>query len=267
VAGRRRKRSLKLALKNSHQGPVDQPREKPTLGIVETDRFCDECGYNLRTQCVFRDTATNLLLVRCPECARVHPANQLSTVAKPWLKRFATLALFGWMVFLLVVAVMACMGELGLHIAIYEQLTHSMGNRRVYRPWNDDEDFGLIATLGAISAVIGFIEITLLAISAHHWRRWGYVLIAVLLPSVPLAMVMFGISRDGADMLPQAMWRLLLHWGLQVCGGIVAALLGRPFARLLAWAFVPPKPRATLAYLWLADGKTPPGKKQLAVEA
>lgn len=246
---------------------MEQPRERPTLGLVETDRFCEECGYNLRTQSVFRDAPTNLLLVRCPECARVHPANQLSTAAKPWLKRLATLALFVWMVFLLAIAFAGCMAELGMHIATYDQLTHAVGNRRVYRVPGDRGDIGMITTFCAISAVIGFIQVMLLVVSSHHWRRWGYVLVALLLPCLPLSMAMFGISRDSADLLSQAMWHLLLYWGMQIGGGTVAAFLGRPLARLLAWAFIPPRPRATLAYLWLADGLTPPGKKQLSLES
>ena len=38
----------------------------------------------------------------------------------------------------------------------------------------------------------------------------------------------------------------------------VGLLIGRPLGRIAVIALVPPRPRQFLAFLWLADGKTPP---------
>ncbi len=72
----------------------------PLVAEIETDRFCDECGYNLRTQAVRRDTQTGLLLARCPECGRYHAANQETSASRPWLRRLATMLLSWWVLFL-----------------------------------------------------------------------------------------------------------------------------------------------------------------------
>lgn len=41
-------------------------------------------------------------------------------------------------------------------------------------------------------------------------------------------------------------------------GVVIGAMIGRPTARGLMRAFLPPRLRSSLAFLWLADGKTPP---------
>jgi len=40
----------------------------PVIGHVQTDTFCEGCGYNLHTQAVVREARLGILICRCPEC-------------------------------------------------------------------------------------------------------------------------------------------------------------------------------------------------------
>ncbi|MCH9033923.1 MAG: hypothetical protein IID42_05400 [Planctomycetes bacterium] len=76
-----------------------------TLACVESDRFCNRCGYNLRTLPIRRDDRTKILLVRCTECGQYQPANDLAAVTRPWLHRVSAFFLILWIVFLVAVYV------------------------------------------------------------------------------------------------------------------------------------------------------------------
>ncbi len=67
---------------------------EPMVGRIETDRFCDECGFNMRTAPVYRDGRTRLLLARCTECGRIHDAAQLTSAGRVWLTRLGVFASF-----------------------------------------------------------------------------------------------------------------------------------------------------------------------------
>lgn len=69
----------------------------PAAAQVQTDRYCTQCGYNLLTQPVRRDTRTNVLLVRCPECGGFEAAADAGTVRRVWLERLGKVLLMGWM--------------------------------------------------------------------------------------------------------------------------------------------------------------------------
>ena len=79
-------------------------------GHLETDTFCDGCGYNLHGQPVARDPRLGLLVCRCPECGGWHAAGKGTTAASLWLSRVGTLALGLWVLIVLFGAFWACVG-------------------------------------------------------------------------------------------------------------------------------------------------------------
>jgi hypothetical protein len=116
-----------------------------------------------------------------------------------------------------------------------------------------------VALVIATSFAVTFVAALAMLVVFHHWRRWVYVLI-VLAGPLALAVIVAMVWRDEAPHL--------LSWGLayiayhvlaQVAGGLTGVAFGRPTARGLVRAFVPLSWRAPLAYLWLVDGKKPPG--------
>jgi len=243
--------------KATGEGPPAIGDERTTLGLVEIDRYCDECGFNLRGQHVFRDGASRLVLVRCSECGTLTPANQLTTNARgAWFRRLAGVLLLGWIVFLLWFMFIAGVIEVAVQIATSEllDLDHTRSDVYELAARNALELGWYVFVSFAVPAVV----MTLIVVAAHHWKRWGYALVAVLLPLIP-AMLVHAVARHE---FPDAVHRMTpffkAHTGVQILGGMTGALLGRPFVRLLATLFLPPRARQALAFLWLADRKTPP---------
>jgi hypothetical protein len=91
------------------------------VAFVEIDRYCEACGYNLRTQAVRRDPRTQVLLTRCPECGRHHPAADGTTAARAWVRRFSPLLLCGWVLLVLGGVVGVFSAACGIS---YDQLGH-----------------------------------------------------------------------------------------------------------------------------------------------
>ncbi|MEM8874298.1 MAG: hypothetical protein AAGD32_08555 [Planctomycetota bacterium] len=112
------------------------------MAQVETDLFCNECGFNLHAQRVWRDERLDLLLCRCPECGRHHPAGQVVSATRPWLRRFGILLLSVW-VLGVIGFVLACgAAQFGMLVAHHEgfcsygQMTRD--GRLVTREWRVD---------------------------------------------------------------------------------------------------------------------------------
>ena len=112
---------------HTHEDVQSAFATQPIVATIEVDRFCEKCGYNLRTQPVRRDPRTEILLCRCPECGRFEYARDGSTAGRVWLNRLGTWMTFGWMA-LLILAVLALGGaHLGLISGTVDELTR-------YRP-------------------------------------------------------------------------------------------------------------------------------------
>ena len=105
--------------------PTSRFEDLPQVALVETDCYCQGCGYNLRTQAVRRDPRTQLLIARCPECQRYHPAAQATTVGRLWLQRLATLLLFVWIALVGSGIVGILFGQGGLSYGTLDELTTS----------------------------------------------------------------------------------------------------------------------------------------------
>jgi hypothetical protein len=78
---------------------IDQPtilRPLERHPQLETDHFCEQCGYNLHGQPVSRDPRTQIVICRCPECGRFAAAGKDGTAGSLWLSRFAATVLVAW---------------------------------------------------------------------------------------------------------------------------------------------------------------------------
>lgn len=97
------------------------------LAVIETDAFCERCGFNLRSRPVWRDERLGLLVCQCPECGGYQSATGRATALTPWLHRLALLAAIVW-VGLSIAYAAALFGSLfGLQAIASESLTvHSM---------------------------------------------------------------------------------------------------------------------------------------------
>ncbi len=260
--------------------PVAEFDQQPTIALIETDRFCDGCGYNLRTQQVRRDPRTDLLLCRCPECGRFHPAREGTTAGHVWLRRLGTVLLFVWIVLLLSVGLGLGSAQLGINIATLEELTtyrHANITTTVTpqgivtitsssgpTPWRREVDpqfehyAEFIALMAGLSLALGFLLILVAVTAMHHWRRWGYYVLALAMPFAAGALAWKIWAMDNPHLAEWATMYVLGFSAAYLIGALLGIPLGRPLARLLATLLLPPRVRPVLSFLWLADGKEPP---------
>jgi hypothetical protein len=253
------------------------------VGTLQTDIFCEGCGYNLYSQVVTRDDRLNLLVCRCPECGRFAAAGQGSTIGRVWLNRFGTSLLVGWVMFLFCGFGLA---TLFMGIFPYSHLRnfshwqsdespnagtgmrshyyYAVGsNRRSYDDAAGDDEmrgewiemYMTIAAAGILAFLVGIFN----AVFFWHLKS-NTRMVALVFPLIAFV---------GASMcwLLDYMSRFLHGWGMTrlgaylllesicVMAGVVA---GRTIARAILRWFIPPKVRQHLAFLWTVDGKKAP---------
>jgi len=253
------------AMDNDRIDPVDTTpwfAALPKVAAVEIDRYCENCGYNLRTQPVRRDDRTQVPLVRCPECGRYQAAAQTATPLRPWLQRLGVFGLWAWMLFLLwfggfLLFLSGVVSYGTLHeLASWRQVPQGQYQLAV-RERDEYWVWFLVAVIGS-SAALAFTGAWLLVVACHHWRRVAYVAPAILAPILP-AVIVWLIWRDEAPHLLGWGTRYIgTHLATQWCAALIAVFAGRPLARLLARVLLPGRARTPLTFLWLADGKSPP---------
>src|SRR3712207_1649827 len=96
--------------------PLPPQRTLEQQAQLETDSFCAHCGYNLHGQVVTRDERLDILICRCPECGRHHPAGHQTATTSIWLTRLATALLSLWVLVVVRVVVLSpiLFGMMGL---------------------------------------------------------------------------------------------------------------------------------------------------------
>ncbi len=240
------------------------------VATIELDRFCDGCGYNLRTQAVRRDPRTQILMCRCPECGRFHPAADHTTVARPWLRRLGAMALAVWIFAIGGGVIGLAIGQGGLTVLALDELgrpryiiSRDLAKRTRMpslhtMPGSYEYKFAL-GVCSAGSLALSFVGIGLLTVFCHHWPRSVYVVVAALLPVSVMAVVWVAVWIDKNEPIGWMTQYFFYMTIVQIGGGLLGVIGGRPLARLLAVVFLPPRSRQVLAFLWLIDGKTPPG--------
>ncbi|HEX8523323.1 MAG TPA: hypothetical protein VF669_13790 [Tepidisphaeraceae bacterium] len=270
---------------------------------LETDCFCTHCGYNLHGQPVERDERLGILICRCPECGRHHPAGHQTAATNIWLTRLATALLSFWVILVLGVVVLAAVlfGVIGfLHTDIYLQSSmvdaagrmieyRQIGNTSTYGPVYVDtgetapssplyravrrnrntktvmEAWEPIIFVNLFSIGVGIAAGLLLVVFVWHWRKRRYYLMALL----PFASAGFTIAtlfgNDYYDWVRGWMiQRMAYHAAVQSATFAFGVLIGRPVGRTLLRMFVPPRPRQVFNFLWRVDGKVPPAPPKVA---
>lgn len=247
----------------------------PAVACVEADRFCEDCGYNLRTQAVRREPRTRILLARCPECGRCHAANDSTSAARPWLRRLGLFLLLCWSALIICGAVMVLVGQ---GAVIYHTLYALTTRRHVetvktlpggstftwvttgpVEPMTDSPRYPLTILVAAVASFgLGIVAASIAVVVFHHWSRRSYLWLALTGPTVVAGVVCVAWWYEA---------RHLFTWGLphivgqalaQMLGGMAGISLGRPLVRLIVRVLFPPGLRSPLAFLWLADGLRPP---------
>lgn len=229
----------------------------PILSQLENDRFCEGCGYNLRMQGVRRDPRLDILLVRCPECGRYHPVSIAGTTRQVWVQRLVGILMLAYILLMLsLIAGLICLEVFITAITLEE--AHDAYGRQPYGGLIGSE-YDLIVNLGFCASLLaGFVGVALATILFHHWNRLAYLIYAAVTP-VPAVLVVWFMLMNAPPSLSLGSPLISLFAGLEVLGGLVGILAGRPVARLLTRVLVPPGLRSYLAFLWSVDGLEPPG--------
>lgn len=223
-----------------------------TIARFELDAFCETCGYNLRGQEVWKDERLGLLICRCPECGTHQPANQSLPSKRLWVKWFTPAVLIVWITIVFGMHAAA----MGITFATWVGVTEII--EYASRGFGNEQDGVAIFMLGAVDAMLGLILALFSAIAFGHWPTIGRIVLAVLWPSVPFAMFLFGWLYLKEEEMGIAAPQIMLMVSIEIAAGIVGALIGRPVARLAVRVFLPKGMRQGMAFLWTCDGMKPP---------
>lgn len=241
------------------------------VAVIDLDRFCNHCGYNLRTLPVYRDDRTGIPVVRCTECGRYQAANDGATAVRPWLNRLTGLILWCWILAVLGgLFVIAC-GEGGISYATLDELTEHGGyttqqvGATTIRTWTrigplqidtDYEDYRLfITTILVTSFALAFASGLYLVVVFPHWPRLAYVGVVLALPLAVGLIIGVSWSQQAPHLFAWGVPYIIAHAAVQLLGGFVGVRFGRPTARMTVRLVLPSSLRPRLAYLWLADNK------------
>jgi len=104
--------------------PPPKPVPLQRQGRIETDTFCEHCGYNLHSQPVTLDERLGIRVARCPECGHFIAAGRATSAASLWLSRVATLALAFWVLVILFAIVWLCIGLGAVQVVHVEEFSH-----------------------------------------------------------------------------------------------------------------------------------------------
>lgn len=246
-----------------------------SVGVIEADRFCEVCGYNLRTQPVRREPTTQILLCRCPECGRFEAAGVASSAGRALLRRTSVLMLATWIALILGVFITAGIFDgvmsafhfdittqyvhrsAGINTRLAAQLPQGLQSGYVIRALPPQAELTMWTVLFGCSLGIGLVTGFLAVVALHYWRRWQRLLLVILMPCIA-GLVLVAVIASDVPHLVGYMGRIVTtHALLQIAGGMVGLIGGRSFARLLVRMFVPPSWRGPLSHLWQMDGLPP----------
>lgn len=230
------------------------------VGVVELDRYCQRCGYNLITQPVRREPRLDVLIVRCPECGRFESTTDVHA-RRLWLSRLLKVALVVWIAVALLSFGAAC-GLLAAPVfaIINDSLTWTQQAetpprwvRAVRTP-----DLETVALAIVASLFVAFAFVAAATVLVYHWRRWAFFLLALLLPTIAAAFASSIWYKELPKLWPLFWECIWLHWRIQIAAGLLGAVAGRATARLLARLLIPASLRSAVSFLWLADQLPPP---------
>jgi hypothetical protein len=210
------------------------------IGQVQGDSFCAHCNYNLFSQIIFRDERLKIAVCRCPECGGFTAGAALGMAATRAQHRTAVGLIVIYVLFLLAFFSIGAAILFGLQTEVVSEASYedfSMGPAI----WA-----GILAGLGGV-AVAAFLW--------HIRRRFQIICLAV---PILLALLTWGNHTWGGPQ-PGVLKALAAITALQVAAMAVGVLAGRIITRGILTLLLPVGVRRYLNFLWLVDGKTPPG--------
>jgi hypothetical protein len=244
----------------------------PLVGHVQSDAFCEGCGYNLHTQPVTRDPRLGILTCRCPECGRFSAAANLTPVRHVWLNRLGLGMLLAWVLFLLGFFALLTLFH-GLMANAFVQESVQFQNIPPTNPgavWRYHyvkrpppatlEQASQLrfqkTVIVVVTVLLGVIAGGAVSVFMWHTRGWRR-LVAFVPALIGVGVTFLGWSNDPSarfiqDVVQTQTGICLL---LESAGAVLGLWLGRPTARAALSILLPPKPRQHLAFLWTTDGK------------
>ncbi len=260
-----------LVTKINDSASPDPSSDVLPVAYVETDRYCDDCGYNLRTRPIHRDERTGILITRCNECGRYVAAANTTGAGQLWLQRLWTLLLGTWILIVGAAAVSIGSGLGGISYGTLDELTQRKwvkvdqpgGATHTSVAYEVREQIpyyrAFIALVSAGSFALAFLAATMAAVVFHHWRRWVYWPVLMAIPIVVnLGFVRLIWQADAPGLESWGMRYITHHTCVQLAGCAVGILAGRFLVRTVVRVVLPPRVRSALAFLWLVDNKPVP---------
>jgi len=249
------------------------------VACIELDRFCEKCGYNLRTLPVYRDERTGIPVVRCTECGQFQSANDAATAFRPWLHRLTSLVIGVWVLCMIGIFFWLGIAEGAMSYATLDEMTHRAGTQvqRIgtmtirtgigtgpMQVWSDMPDHDLFVSCMMIgSFCLAFVVGLLASVLCPHWRRVVGAAVAAGMALVAGVVIAVTWDYEAPNLLTWGLPYIAGHTGMQILGGVIGAAYGRPITRGIVRVFLPPSVRPRLAYLWLTDGKEVPADANL----
>jgi hypothetical protein len=251
---------------------------------VQTDAFCDHCGYNLNTQPVMKDERLGILVSRCPECGRYIAAGQTTAAGRVWLNRVVTSLLAAWTLCILLAFALFTLffGVLAFGHAADATEVRSIntftGNsirmpgpfnpynyQRVVREFTPDqadearsyhtEQIIVTSITIALALLLGMLSASFFW-HVRGWRRF----LPMASPLLACGLCIFVWYRDPMDRLVVnfGIGQISFYLALDLLGIWAGVHFGRSVARGVVSLVLPPKVRQHLAFLWTTDGRVPP---------
>lgn len=237
------------------RGAGPHAHTEPQLGEIiaaVTDGWtCPECRYELKGQAIHLEPKYRFLVSRCPECGRVWPA-QMQDLKPSVRRRLASSSAFLWWV-------LVGGGVFGVGMYLFGMAASAVAWARWY---------GEYLSWVALSDLLWHPPVMLVAaltaaIGLSHLNTARLLLLAIA-PAVigllsTIAYLLSDIQRNpDAGEVTAAM----IHLGAGCVAMVLALLVARPIARLIALVFMNQNLRVAVSGLWTADGRTPPWLKE-----
>lgn len=248
-----------------HGQALSEFQTLPATGVIQFDRFCDHCGYNLRGQPTRRDLRTRLILLACPECGAFQAANETTPMARLWT-RVRQIITVGWVAFWLVAWFVASLMYFIPSMILAESFRHWFLG---YTAWSGDQIVEMMLILAINMGFViaaGGLFILLAVISFPHWKRLWFAVLACVwaMPGMALAMLFQASMSYWRESLVPRCGIILTTAAVVVAVGLLTTLIARPIARLVITALLPVTWRTHVSHLWIVDGLTPPGMRATA---
>jgi len=99
--------------------PTESDPDGKITGVIQGDRVCIQCGFNLHGQRIVRESRYNLLIARCPECGQAAALQEYPLLGR-WSNRWAAALAGLWLVLFLVLSIGTGFTIFGLSVGTTE---------------------------------------------------------------------------------------------------------------------------------------------------